>query len=355
MGFHRTICTSKWKYAISSRRWLVDHMDIINGDLLVILSEIIVIVRRQIIRIFCWEVFIAVKWGWLCHTFLLLVLGVSGLQKLVGAEFLVNSGHDSLGRLLRVRHFDNKRGLNWGLLGQLLEPRHFLSDPLLRQVGGRLLTFPCHVLIGWGSCLALLGFDLVLPLLRQDDRSGNRDRASHPMLVSSPLEHPIQTLLEMRFVFIFRYLLSLISNYGLFLIILLVVEADISITEPFVVILRLGFTALILAILVDVIRSNRVQILSNRHRQITVAVLFHLRGNSFLIWLEHSHIFGFEIFLFLHGYFLVWAFPILSYSGNMIRNGLLWLRRDIILLFSFIFKFGFQLEDLSPLGLNLWF
>ena len=320
-------------------------MDVINCDFLVI--ESVIIARHQIVWSFCGEVFISVKWGWICQTFFLLVLEVSSLQKLVSAEFPFDFGHDSFGRLLRV---------NGRLLGQLLEPVHFLLDPLLRQVGGRLLTFPGHMLYIWRRCcLTLLCFHLILLLLHlglQDYRSNNLNCF---LLIVVPLEHPIQAFLQMCFVLILSHLLSLICNYRLFFV-FLVFEADVSVAEPFVIILWFRFAALTLVhILVNIIRCYRVEVFSNRHSQITIAVLFHLRCNSFLIWLEHSHIVvRFGSLFFLHRYFVIWPISV-PYCRNMVRNDLLWLWRNIILLLSFILQFGFQLVDLSPQGFDLRF
>lgn len=72
------------------------------------------------------------------------------------------------------------------------------------------------------------------------------------MSISSPLEHPIQAFLEMRLILILSNFLSLMGNYRHFFIILMI-EADISVAEPFVIILRLRFATLMLAILVDII------------------------------------------------------------------------------------------------------
>ena len=82
---------------------------------------------------------------------------------------------------------------------------------------------------------------LRLRLLDHHRRCANRiSKAS----VGSPLEHSVQTFLQVRLILIFGHLLSLMRNYRLFLLILIVLEADVAVAEPFVVV-RLGFPGLI--------------------------------------------------------------------------------------------------------------
>ena len=102
-----------------------------------------------------------------------------------------------------------------------------------------------------------------------------------------------------------------------------------------------------------------MQVFSNRHSNIAIAVLFHLCRNSFLVRLKHSHIIGFGSLFFLHKRLLIIPRLVktisLPYCRNVVRNHLLGLRWNIILLLSFILELGLQLKDLGPLGFNLSF